>query len=181
MVRKLGDKAALALRQVEILAYIALGCSHEQTAYLLGISVYTVKTYLRQVLEKLGARGRAHAVMLALLKGLLDLETLKEAEVPKELEIDWTGGPLVEQILTLIALGYHNKDISLALNYSEQYIKNIIQAISDKLGARNRVHLATLAYIHRKLDFERLGIEMATEQLSSVPISSSTSLVPDTP
>lgn len=180
MVKKLGNKAALALRQMEILVYMALGCPHEQTAYLLGISEHTVKTSLRQILEKLGARGRAHAVMLALLEGLLDLETLTEAAEPKELEIDWTWGPLVEQILTLVALGYRNKDIGLALNYSEQHIKNVIQVISDKLGARNRVHLTTLAFIYRKLDFHRLGIGIATEQLSTVPISADISLLPDT-
>lgn len=163
MVEKLGNRAAPGFKQREILVYMAVGCSYEETAHFLGISVHTVRTYLRQVLEALGAKGRAHAVMLALLNGLLDLETLEELESPKELEVDWTWGPLVKQILTLVALGYHNKDIGRALNYSEQYIRNIIHVISDKLGARNRVHLITLALIERQLDFQGLGMDMATE------------------
>lgn len=162
MVEKLGKKATLGLRQMEILVYMALGFSYEQTSNFLGISIYTVRTYARQVVEKLGAKGRAHAVMLALLKGLLDVDTLKQLESPKELHVDWTWEPLVNQILILVAMGYHNKDIGLVLNYSEHYIRNLVQFISDKLGARNRVHLVTLALIQRKLDFQGLGRDMVT-------------------
>ena len=163
MERKLGDKGTLGLRHVEILVYMALGCSYEETGHFLEISVHTVRAYLRQVLEELGARGRAHAVILALIKGFLDLETLEELERTKEPEIDWTCGPLVEKILTLVALGYHNKDIGRILNYSERYIRNIVHLISDKLGARNRVHLITLALIQHQLDFQGLALAVAIE------------------
>jgi DNA-binding NarL/FixJ family response regulator len=163
VVKKPGNKTMLGFRQIEILVYMALGCSCEETSHFLGISVHTVKTRLHQVLGKLGAKGRANAVMLALLNGLLDLEILEELQSPKELEVDWTLGQLVEQILTLVALGYRNKDIGRALNYSEQYIKNIVHSISEKFGARNRVHLMTLALIRGQLDFQGLKIELATE------------------
>lgn len=162
-MEKLGNKAALGFRQMEILLCMALGCSYEETAFFLGISVHTVRAYLRQVLQRLEARGRTHALILALLEGLLDLQTLEELESPKELEVDLKWGPLTNQILMLVALGYHNKDIGRALNYSEKYIRNIVHVISGTLGARNRVHLITLTLIKRQLDLGRLGIEIATE------------------
>jgi len=163
MAVKLGNKTELSFRQIEILVYMALGCSYKETAHFLGISVLTFRTYLHQVLEELGAKGRAHAVVLALLKGFLDLETLENLDSPEELEVDWELGPLVEQILTLVALGYHNRDIGRVLNYSERYVRNIVHVISNKLGARNRVHLITLSLIQRKLDFQDLRMDMAIE------------------
>lgn len=54
MVEKLGNKAPVAFRPMEVLVYIALGCSYEQTAHFLGISIHTVRTYLRQVLDVSG-------------------------------------------------------------------------------------------------------------------------------
>jgi DNA-binding CsgD family transcriptional regulator len=163
MVEKLGNKDVLPFRQIEILVYMALGCSYEETAHFLGISRHTFRTYLYQVLEELGAKGRAHAVVLSLLKGFLDLNTLEQLESPKELETDWTLKPLIKQILTLVALGYNNKDIGQVLNYSEQHIRNIVHVISDELGARNRVHLITLSLMQRKLDFQGLRMDMAIE------------------
>lgn len=163
MSEKLVNEAVLPFRKMGILACMALGCSDEETSRFLGVSVNSVRAYLRRVVKKLGAKGRAHAVMLALLRGFLDLETLEELENRKEPGVDWTGEPLVGQILELVALGYRNKDIGRFLNYSEGYIRDIVHFASHKSGARNRVHLITLSLIQRKLDFQDLKMDMAAE------------------
>jgi DNA-binding CsgD family transcriptional regulator len=147
----------LGPRQVEILVHTALGHTYKDTANALGISVNTVKNSARIIIEKLGAVGRAHAVMLALLRGLLDLETLKDLAIPEELESGRNYGTVFEQVVTYVAQGYRNKEIGLALDFSEQTVKNFLMSISKELGARNRAHLVTLALILGLLDFTNLG------------------------
>jgi DNA-binding NarL/FixJ family response regulator len=56
----------LSPRELDVLQAIADGKSTKQAAKDLGIAETTVKTYLRQLFEKLGASHRAHAVALAL-------------------------------------------------------------------------------------------------------------------
>jgi DNA-binding NarL/FixJ family response regulator len=56
----------LSPREQDVLQAIADGKSTKQAAKDLGITESTVKTYLRQLFEKLGATHRAHAVALAL-------------------------------------------------------------------------------------------------------------------
>jgi DNA-binding CsgD family transcriptional regulator len=151
------DRPILGPRQVEILVHTALGHTYKDTANALGISVNTVRNSLRIIIEKLGAFGRAHAVMLALLRGLLDRETLKDLAIPKELESSRNYGTVFEQVMTYVAQGYRNKEIGLALDWSEQTVKNFLMSISKELGARNRAHLVTLALSMGLLDFTNLG------------------------
>jgi len=150
------DRLMLGPRQVEILVHTALGHTYKDTANALGISVNTVKNSLRIIIEKLGAVGRAHAVMLALLQGLLDRETLKDLAIPKELESGRNYGTVFEQVVTYVAEGYRNKEIGLALDFSEQTVKNFLLSISKELGARNRAHLVTLVFVLGLLNFQSL-------------------------
>ncbi|MFB7246747.1 LuxR family transcriptional regulator [Streptomyces populi] len=55
----------LAPREQEALSYIALGFTHSQTARRMGISPYTVNTYLRRIRAKYGLDNRAQLVRLA--------------------------------------------------------------------------------------------------------------------
>lgn len=58
-------------RQVEVLRLLAAGAANKQIARLLGISPYTVKTHVAQLLMVLGASNRTQAVDLARRKGLI--------------------------------------------------------------------------------------------------------------
>jgi DNA-binding NarL/FixJ family response regulator len=60
-------------REVEILKRVASGWSNKVIAAQLSISEDTVKTHMKSVLEKLGARDRTHAVTIALRRGIFDL------------------------------------------------------------------------------------------------------------
>jgi DNA-binding NarL/FixJ family response regulator len=69
-----GERTAPALtrRQREILQLFADGLSTERAAKSLGLSPETVRTHIKAVLARLGARDRAHAVAIALRGGLID-------------------------------------------------------------------------------------------------------------
>jgi DNA-binding NarL/FixJ family response regulator len=67
-----GDDA-LTRREVEVLALIAGGNSNKLIADQLSITDETVKGHISSILSKLGARGRTHAVTLALKRGIIQL------------------------------------------------------------------------------------------------------------
>jgi DNA-binding NarL/FixJ family response regulator len=63
----------LSAREREVLTLLAHGSSGESIAEQLGLSPETVRTHVRNAMDKLGARTRAHAIMLALLRGHIEL------------------------------------------------------------------------------------------------------------
>jgi PAS domain S-box-containing protein len=63
----------LTPREREVVALIARGLTSEQIAEQLVVSGETVRTHARNALAALGARTRAHAVAIALQRGLIDL------------------------------------------------------------------------------------------------------------
>lgn len=65
------ESAELSPRENEVLKLVADGLENKQIARELGISEATVKTYLKNVFGKLGARGRAEAVAIGLRRGLI--------------------------------------------------------------------------------------------------------------
>jgi two-component system response regulator FixJ len=63
---------ALSPRQREILKGIAFGEQSKVTAHRLGLSVRTVEAYRGHLFDRLGVKGIAEAVRIAVLAGLLD-------------------------------------------------------------------------------------------------------------
>jgi DNA-binding CsgD family transcriptional regulator len=57
-------------RELEVLALIADGHSTREIAQMLWITDETVRTHVRRLLNRLGARTRAHAVAIAYREGL---------------------------------------------------------------------------------------------------------------
>jgi DNA-binding NarL/FixJ family response regulator len=64
---------ALSDREIEVLKWVAEGCSNKIIAGKLSISEDTVKNHMRTVLSKLEANDRTHAVTIAIRRGFLDL------------------------------------------------------------------------------------------------------------
>jgi DNA-binding NarL/FixJ family response regulator len=62
----------LTKRESEILCYLAQGHSGSEIAGILNISPLTVRTHIRNLIEKLGAHSRLEAVTYALQHGLID-------------------------------------------------------------------------------------------------------------
>ena len=63
----------LSEREVTVLSLIAAGKSNKELAVHLSISEETAKTHVRNILAKLGAQDRTHAVTLALQRGIIHL------------------------------------------------------------------------------------------------------------
>ncbi|RON06462.1 helix-turn-helix transcriptional regulator [Pseudomonas brassicacearum] len=59
----------LSLREMEVLKLIALGCSNQQIAEQLFISLHTVKTHARRIHSKFGVQRRTQAVAKAIMLG----------------------------------------------------------------------------------------------------------------
>jgi PAS domain S-box-containing protein len=66
------DHHPLTPREREVLTLIARGLTSEQIADQLVVSGETIRTHARNALAALGARTRAHAVAIALQRGLID-------------------------------------------------------------------------------------------------------------
>jgi DNA-binding NarL/FixJ family response regulator len=61
----------LSPRELDVLSLIREGCRNKEIAGRLAISETTVSFHIRNLVEKLGANDRAHAVAIAIRRGLL--------------------------------------------------------------------------------------------------------------
>ncbi len=68
----------LSGREREVLLYAARGLSSKEIAKDLIISERTVQTHLASIYDKLGARNKTEAMLLALKYGIVALEELIE-------------------------------------------------------------------------------------------------------
>ena len=64
---------ALTPREVEVLGFVAQGLANKEIADRLGTASGTIKMHIQNILAKLGASDRTHAVTIALLRGILHL------------------------------------------------------------------------------------------------------------
>src|SRR6185295_17515216 len=60
-------------REVEVLRQVAAGNANKVIAQHLKISEETVKAHMKNILSKLGANDRTHAVTIALKRGIIEL------------------------------------------------------------------------------------------------------------
>jgi DNA-binding NarL/FixJ family response regulator len=65
----------LSPREIEVLQHLALSSRNKLIAESLGLSEGTVKTHMKSILSKLEARDRTEAVMIALRRGIISLES----------------------------------------------------------------------------------------------------------
>lgn len=66
-----GQERTVSAREVQVLALAADGLSNPEIARELGLSALTVKSHLARMTRRLGARDRAHLVLLALRAGVI--------------------------------------------------------------------------------------------------------------
>ena len=70
------DVALISKREAQVLGLLSQGSTTEQVAQDLFLSPETVQTHVRNATRKLGAHGRLHAVILALVRGDIELPVL---------------------------------------------------------------------------------------------------------
>jgi DNA-binding NarL/FixJ family response regulator len=76
LAAELADHAGeeeLTAREIAVLRLIALGNTNKEIAAQLRVSDETVKSHVTNILEKLGANDRTHAVITALRRGIIGL------------------------------------------------------------------------------------------------------------
>jgi DNA-binding NarL/FixJ family response regulator len=73
LAEHLGEEAPSA-RELEVLRLIRDGHRNKQIADRLGIAETTVNFHIKNLVDKLGANDRTHAVTIAVKRGLLDAE-----------------------------------------------------------------------------------------------------------
>lgn len=66
-----GKKLPLTKRQVQVLQALADGEGTDDAAVLIGIGWETLRTHLKHAKKALGAHTQAHAIALAMRKGLI--------------------------------------------------------------------------------------------------------------
>ena len=66
-----GRSARLSAREVQVVQGLASGDSTEQIGLSLEMSPHTVRTHLRNIMRKLEARTRAHAVAITIGDGVV--------------------------------------------------------------------------------------------------------------
>ena len=64
---------ALSAREIEVLGLISAGNANKEIAAQLSITEETVKGHVKNILAKLGANDRTHAVTIGLKRGIIDL------------------------------------------------------------------------------------------------------------
>lgn len=66
-------QAALTTRETEVLGLVARGLANKEIAGHLGTAEGTVKMHIQNILAKLGASDRTHAVTIGLKRGIIQL------------------------------------------------------------------------------------------------------------
>jgi DNA-binding NarL/FixJ family response regulator len=64
----------LSSREIDVIRLIGEGNANKQIADKLSIGETTVKNHISNILSKLGANDRAHAVTIALQRGIIELD-----------------------------------------------------------------------------------------------------------
>jgi DNA-binding NarL/FixJ family response regulator len=65
--------ASLTHREIQVLQLVASGCANKTISATLAINEETTKTHIKNILAKLGAKDRTHAVSLGLKRGIISL------------------------------------------------------------------------------------------------------------
>lgn len=64
---------SLSAREIDVLRHVAAGKSNKRIAVELRVSEDTVKSHMKNIMSKLGATDRTHAVTTALKRGFIDV------------------------------------------------------------------------------------------------------------
>lgn len=68
------DEIHITKRELEALCWIAMGFDNKAVSKRLGVSINTVRNHVYNITQKLGAKNKTNAVVIAVEKGLLSIE-----------------------------------------------------------------------------------------------------------
>ena len=71
--KRIPPEIALTEREIQLLRAVAAGKANKIVAQLLNVSEETIKAHMKNILSKLGANDRTHAVTIALRRGIIQI------------------------------------------------------------------------------------------------------------
>ena len=76
-------------REIGALVLVANGLGNEEAAKKFGVSVNTFRNHVFNVMQKLGANSRAHAIVLAIQNGILEVDEKRRIECMSHSRYRW--------------------------------------------------------------------------------------------
>jgi DNA-binding CsgD family transcriptional regulator len=171
-VRPASPARPLSARESEVLALLAVGMSGAAIAEQLFLSPETVRTHVRNAMEKLGATTRSQAVAIALDRGEIAGDR-SGAPVPTEPVKPDEGPEIREATLRAMTAGIAKiPDIDTAVLYLAEEDGMALRLIA-RAGAKGLERVdATAARVHLgEGKVGRVALEARTELLSESPFS----------
>ncbi|WP_067833220.1 LuxR C-terminal-related transcriptional regulator [Nocardia lijiangensis] len=135
----------LTPREVEVLDLVAAGLTNKQIAERLTLADYTVHTHLNSIAIKLGTGDRAAMAAIGVRSGILPFsDPLVDMKLEGGLHPDALDDIQLE-VLALVADGWSNKEVGLALDTTESVVKNHLVRIGRALGISARAGIVATA------------------------------------
>lgn len=142
-----GLEALPELRKTHPNVRVVILSMHDEPAYVakaveLGASAYLLKNTDREELSKalhLVTEGKAY-IQAELTGALVDRLSGNQEESET-----FSVSPRVAEVLTLLALGYENKQIASELGIAEATVKTYLRSLYEELNVRNRAEAVAVA------------------------------------
>ncbi|MDA8439510.1 MAG: response regulator transcription factor [Propionibacterium sp.] len=133
------DTAVVAITTMMTDAYL-------EPAFVSGISGFLLKDSTPQeVIMAVRAAARNSIVLSKAVRDSLLARARSGGPSPSERASTWSLTPREIDVLTLLARGYDNRELSRALEISEATVKAHMSSLMAKAGVTNRVHLVVRA------------------------------------
>lgn len=136
----------LTPREREVLRLILQALMNDEIAALLKVSENTVKTHIRAICVKLGARNRVAIAVKALQLDLIDLAELDDPG-PRGL---YRLTPREEDVLDLLKRSLRASEIGEKLGIATSSVYNVERSIRKKWGLVTRQELLARARTYRR-------------------------------
>jgi two-component system nitrate/nitrite response regulator NarL len=132
--------ATLTPRETEVLGRIVAGQSTKRMAHEMGVTTETLRTYVKNVLGKLGAHSRLEAALLASRLVLPD-----RAAPRRDHPLLATLTPREREVLTHLASGSGLRDVASRLHMSLKTLNTHLHNLRGKLGVHSTLAAVALA------------------------------------
>ena len=132
--------ATLTPRETEVLGRIAAGQSTRRMAHEMDVTTETLRTYVKNVLGKLGAHSRLEAAVLA-----SRLVPPGRAAPRRDHPLLATLTPREREVLTHLASGSRLRDVASHLHMSLKTVNTHLHNLRGKLGVHSTLEAVALA------------------------------------
>lgn len=116
--------------ELEILELVGLGYSNRQIAKQLHYNYYAIRKYVSDIICKLGAKNRTHAVFLYYFNP------------QNQFKFNFRITKREFEVLKLVVLGYNNREIAKVHGISKITAKAYVSSLLGKTDLHNRTKFA---------------------------------------